>query len=285
MDVFLTTDWHIHTESSCDEASLPLDKLPGYAKQSGIRRCGITDHLHSIYNLPDIKASHANFTRLDNPDIHFGIELSVMSVWELNKIRQGDFDPASPPVYGFRTGGPVSDRIDLALTDEEISQLQIEYVVAGAHWPIYVPFEQNALITDYHRQQMFLAQDKRVDIIAHPWWWDNRNPAHGQQWAGDFSIIPVSLHDEFAAAVKQNSKLVEVNLGVLLSPAYTDRFRHQYAEYLRYLFESGVAMSVGSDCHGEVYAFPHAAARQLLGPLGFSDQDFSSPPLRQVRPV
>lgn len=284
MDIFLSTDWHIHTESSCDEASLALERLPAEQKQSGIRRCGITDHLHSIYNLPDIQASLANYQRLRPLDIHFGIELSVMSVWELDKIRRGDFEPGTLPVYGIRTGGPPADRIDLGLTEEQIRQLKIEYVVAGAHWPIYVPIEQNALIADYHRQQMFLAQDARVDIIAHPWWWDNRNPAHGQQWAGDFSIIPPSLHDEFAAAIIANKKLVEVNLGVLLSPAYTDSFRQQYAEYLRYLYESGVAMSIGSDCHAGVYNFPQAAARQLLGPLGFTDSDFSDPPLRPVQP-
>lgn len=282
MQPMFKTDWHIHTESSCDQACLPVDQLPGAARASGITALGITDHLHTLVNLPDIHRSYHNYLAVRDQDFHFGIELSVVSKWELDRINAGDYDPENPPVYGYRSDGPPSAEIDLGLDETQINKLQIEYVVAGAHWPMYVPIELDALIRDYHRQQMFLARDPRVDIIAHPWWWDNRKAIRGQQWAADFTLIPGSIHDEFIAAAKENNKLVEVNVDILLSDRYTEKYRLQYAEYLRFVCESGVRMTIGSDCHNSRYAFPQAEAQALLQPLGFCSEDFVVPDFRQV---
>ena len=39
---------------------------------------------------------------------------------------------------------------------------------------MYIPYERQAVIRDYHRQNMFLATHPLVNIIAHPWWWSGR---------------------------------------------------------------------------------------------------------------
>ena len=70
---------------------------------------------------------------------------------------------------------------------------------------MYVPFELDAVIRDYHRQNMFLALHPLVTIVAHPWWWmghwaDGEGNYPAEPWLDDFACIPRSMHDEFAAA-------------------------------------------------------------------------------------
>jgi histidinol phosphatase-like PHP family hydrolase len=63
------------------------------------------------------------------------------------------------------------------------------------------------------------------------------------------------MHEEFAAAVRENGKRVEINAGaILLNDAYPPSFRGQYLEYLALLKEAGVRFSVGSDAHDVGYA-------------------------------
>ncbi|MBN1349941.1 PHP domain-containing protein [candidate division KSB1 bacterium] len=52
----IITDFHLHTHDSCDEASLEIPDLIEGAKAKGIASFGITDHLHTSLNLPDIAA-------------------------------------------------------------------------------------------------------------------------------------------------------------------------------------------------------------------------------------
>src|SRR5512137_1753182 len=162
------SDWHIHSELSCDEACLPMQKLAEQAPAEGIFNFGVTDHLHTPVNLPDIRASREAYLKWRIKGFHFGIEVSVVSKWELEILQSGDMKPA---VYGIRQGGSPGCALDIGITEEQLADLGIEYIVGGAHWPMYVELERFALIRDYHRQNMFLAADPRVNIIAHPWWW------------------------------------------------------------------------------------------------------------------
>lgn len=43
-------------------------------------------------------------------------------------------------------------------------------------------------------------------------------------WFDDFSVIPKSIHEEFAAAVLDNNKIVELNTDCFVSESYTDYF-------------------------------------------------------------
>ena len=100
----ITSDWHIHSIHSCDSASLPMADLPDQAAAQGITDFGITDHLHSSYNLPDIVASRESFLALNASErFHFGIEISCMSQWELNEIETGKYES----VIFNKYGGPV----------------------------------------------------------------------------------------------------------------------------------------------------------------------------------
>jgi len=273
----ITSDWHIHSENSCDSACLKVQDLPVDASRLGLTDYGLTDHLHTPYNLPDVEASKRDFLAANpSPHFHFGIEVSCVSQWELDELAHGGH---KDPVYGLRSGGPVGAACAIGITAEDVRRLGIEYVVAGTHWPLYVPCERQAIIRDYHRQNMFLATHPLVTIVAHPWWWmghwqheDKTYPA--EPWFDDFRVIPQSLHDEFAAAAVQNRKVVEINIWAnLMNHQYPPHFVGQYMEYLAGLKARGVRLSIGSDTHQAHLEADLEGVARLLEGVGITEED------------
>jgi histidinol phosphatase-like PHP family hydrolase len=272
----ITSDWHIHSRNSCDSACMEMEELIRRAKEEGITDFGITDHLHTPYNWPDIEKSRQEYLTSDpSPRFHFGIEVSCVSQWEIDEVNQGKH---AEPVYGLRTGGPAGAELSIALTAEAIKQTGIEYVVGGCHWPMYVPWDREAIIREFHRQNMFLANHPLVNIIAHPWWWHGHwevgNTYPGDPWLDDFRKIPSALHDEFASAVVKHGKAVEINLAaMLLNTAYPKTFTGQYLDYLARLKAHGVVFSIGSDCHTAHYEIDFKECGRLLDRIGLRDEE------------
>ncbi|MBI2441615.1 MAG: hypothetical protein HYV35_09605 [Lentisphaerae bacterium] len=271
----LLSDWHIHSRNSCDGACLMVSDLVREAKQKGVSNFGLTDHLHTPHNLPDIARSRAEFLSNDpSPHFHFGIEVSCVSQWEIREIAGGQH---KNPVYGLRSGGKAGCALTIGIMADDIRKYQIEYVVGGAHWPMYVPMEREAVIRDYHRQNMFLAAHPLVDIVAHPWWWmghwiDNNGKYTAEPWFDDFSVIPRSMHNEFASAAIEFNTVVEVNIGAnLLNRQYPEGFVAQYLEYLAELQSQGVRLSIGSDCHAAHYDTDFEKTSRMLESTGITD--------------
>ena len=251
--------------------------LTAGAQRQGITDYGLTDHLHTPYNLPDLWASREEYLGSDPPvRFRFGVEVSCVSRWELDQIARGGQEE---PVYGIRQGGPPGGRLGIGLTGEDINRLGIEYVVGGAHWPMYVPLERDAIIRDYHRQNLFLATHPLVDIVAHPWWWmghwqDEDGHYKGDPWLDDFSKIPQSMHDEFAAALLEREKAFEVNIeAILLNGSYPDSFVPQYLEYVAALKARGIPLAIGSDCHSARYDIDLETPARMLDSIGVRDDD------------
>ncbi len=275
----IKSDWHIHSRNSCDCKGAPLpttmEETASAVRASGVLDFGITDHLHTLLNMPDIEASRREFDAMQpDPHAHFGVEASCVSAWELSVIagrikseqelgRSAGEDAClletwrDRAVYGLREGGPPNGEMALGISEEDVVRLGIEYVIGGAHWPLYVPVEREHVIRDYHRQNMFLACHPLVTIVAHPWWWMGHwKDADGfyrtDPWFDDFGKVPQSMHREFAAAACEHGKVVEINLhAMLLNWTYPRRFRQQYCEYLAGLKADGVRLSLGSDHHAQ----------------------------------
>lgn len=273
----ITSDWHIHSRNSCDEASMKIQTLIRSAADRGIQNYGLTDHIHTPFNLPDLIASRREF--LDSnppPNLHFGVEVSSVSQWEIDEVSTGKYHK---PVYGLRSGGPANSPLAIGLNEEDINTYGIEYVVGGTHWPMYVPIEREAIIRDYHRQNMFLAAHPLVDIVAHPWWWhghwrDSDGFYRAEPWLDDFSRIPKDMHNEFASVAIQHDTVVEINISaMLLNPHYPDGFRKQYLEYLAELKLQGVRLSIGSDCHSSDYNIDFDTAASMLDSIGIKDEE------------
>jgi hypothetical protein len=167
--------------------------------------------------------------------------------------------------------------IGMAGDKEKLKALGVQYAVGAAHWRVEVADEMakesvEAQIIDWHHQQMYLACDDRVTILGHPW-------ACNDTWFEDFSIVPASMHDELAAALIENGKYAECNVGMFMADDTSKgNFRHQYAEFLRFLFEKGIPLTYGSDCHGDkagTYPDDRIHAWRYLEAAGFKDGDFS----------
>jgi histidinol phosphatase-like PHP family hydrolase len=275
----ITSDWHLHSRNSCDDACITVADLMAGTAALGVVDYGLTDHLHTPFNLPDIAASRAEYVAAaPGPRFHFGIEVSCVSQWEIEELARG-LPRAKAPVYGIRAGGPAGAPPAIGITAEEVARFGIEYVIGGTHWPLYVPLEREAVIRDYHRQNLFLASHELVDIVAHPWWWMGhwKSPEgnyHNEPWFDDFGHIPESMHEEFAACARQHGAVVEINTGAnLLNKRYPARFVRQYLEYLAGLKARGVALCLGSDCHSGAYAPRFEEVAPLLESVGIRDEE------------
>jgi histidinol phosphatase-like PHP family hydrolase len=255
---------------------MTLADLVKGAGEQGIVDYGLTDHIHTPYNLPDLYAARAEFDEVVNsPRVHFGVEVSVVSQWELDELARTEYP--GEPVYGIRKGGPEGAAPAIGLAEEEMRALGIEYVVGGVHWPLYVPIEREAVIRDYHRQNMFLATHPLVTIVAHPWWWmgawrDADGMYRSEPWLDDFGHIPQSMHEEFAAAAREHGAVVEFNLGAtVFNRSYPEGFKRQYVEYVAWLQGEGVTLSIGSDCHDEQYHPDFERAAEILEAAGIEE--------------
>lgn len=267
--MIIHSDWHIHSLASYD-AKLPLETIANTAHEYGFRRLGITDHA----NFNDVK-----FTQ----DLHHSAQIvSEFQTQEPRLVLGVELTPIELPLFrhieatGTRDGyvAPIQDTpygIELAQTKQQLMDLGVRYAIGAAHWRVDVP-NRNLLpqdlepnIREWHRQQMWLACDERVTILGHPWY-------HGKQlWYEDFSAIPLSMHHELGAALKENHKYAECN-GSFFTAGHSERFRRQYAEFLRLLFEMGVPITYGSDAHN-TYPPLHQATEEQLTAVGFADGD------------
>jgi len=271
------SDWHIHTDASYD-ARLPLETLIASSRAQGLRGFGVTDHLN--YNdesfWGNIRQSAENFKRLKArcPEMRLGVELTPIAKPLYDHIaKTGNRESWIPPVQA------APYEIELPGTKEELMALGIQYAIGASHWHVDVAEHHPRCtaeeeIREWHRQQMYMACDDRVTILGHPW-------TCSRVWYGDFGIIPGSMHDELAAALVENGKLAECNCSMFIARDTSEYFRQQYAEFLRFLFERGVPITIGTDCHGKpepVYPDNRERFLPYLEAAGFKDGDFTDLP-------
>ena len=274
----ITSDWHIHSTNSYD-GHLPMPRLIEQASEKGVTEFGVADHLSTPMQSADIVDARREFLSLGPVEgFHFGVEVSTMSKWELETIAR---DGVGDRNFGIREGGPEDDEPAITLSTEDAEAYGLEYVIGGVHWPLYVPWEPQAVILSYHRQNMFLATHPLVTIIAHPWWFsghwaDADGRMTGLPWFDDFhGRIPKSMQDELSSALMASGKVVEINLdAIVLNPQYTEHFKKDYFEYMGFLKGRGIKFSIGSDCHLADYRdLDLARAEAFLTEVGIVDDD------------
>ena len=217
----ITKDWHIHTHCSCDSACMTFEDLVSEAKELGITDFGVSDHYHTTIQESDIAASRREYeeTLLRHSELkghfHFGMEATLVSKWEAEKIARGEYDEL--PVYGFRSGGPKNAEVCFDFDEEFMEKYKIEYVIAGMHWPMYCDIDMESVVKEYHRQYMYAATHPFTDILAHYMWCDVHlftnvwNIKDFKNPLADFNVIPFSMKDELKAALKENNVAFELN--------------------------------------------------------------------------
>ena len=269
--MIINSDWHIHSNASYD-STLPISEIENGTESFGFKKFGITDHVNfnDTKFIGDLETSVELYKKLrEHCDrAVLGVELTPIEKPQFDYIaKHGTSDGYIPPSctpYG----------IELALTKAELKAMGVRYAIGAAHWRVDVPNgrkgtpDLDACIREWHRQQMWLACDERVTILGHPWW------SGIGLWYDDFNLIPRLHVDELSAALKEIRKLVECNSQFFNTTKGTEKFKYQYAEFLRELFEKGIPITYGSDSHNE-YAAHHVATERYLCAAGFKDGDLS----------
>lgn len=270
--MIIHSDWHMHSEASYD-SKLSIGEIEKKSLEYGFEKIGITDHLN--YNdekfIGDIKKSKE---LVENLQKH--CDRAILGV-ELTPIAKPMFDYIAK--HGNYEGyvAPTSQKpyeIELAMTKDELKALGVRYAIGASHWRVDVTGgkelgdDLNACINEWYRQQMWLACDERVTVLGHPWY-------NGRGlWYEDFSIIPDSMKKDIAAALLENKKYAECNSHFFNSTLAPEKFRRQYAEFLRELFEMGIPITYGSDSHHS-YKPLHITTEKYLVDVGFADGDIT----------
>ena len=270
--MIIHSDWHIHSEFSYD-AKLPLEQIAQNAMAQGLRFVGITDHAN--YNdekfMGDLRASAENVKKIQKkyPNVILGVELNPFPKPEFDHIaKTGTREGYAPPVQS------APFELAVAASKEELMALGVRYAIGASHWRADI-FEgkkhhddPDVCIKEWYRQQMWLACDERVTILGHPWYIGKAI------WYQDFSLIPHAMNVDIGAALKENGKFVECNTDFFHEGRGSEKFKHQYAEFLRELFEMGVRVTYGSDAH-QSYEDERPLVEKYLQAAGFVDGDFS----------
>ena len=251
-------DFHIHSSNSHDvDPGTSLATIRDQIRENGIRQFGISDHLNNPATDAHLRASRKEYNELDEREgFLFGTEVSTLREWDL-EVNAELGEDATP--YGHSEGGP-KEPPQVYLPDELYEELRFDYIIGGAHWPLGVDVDSTeALVRDWHEQQLCIVQHPRVDVLVHPWWWCTVNVdlfvVIPMPWLTDFSVIPRSMHEELAAACVEHDTAVEFNACSFFEK-WKDKPeppREQYLELFYILQDAGVRFSIGSDSHGPGY--------------------------------
>jgi histidinol phosphatase-like PHP family hydrolase len=267
--MLISSDWHIHSAASYDSV-LTLDTIAERAKEWGFSHVGITDHVNT--NEPNYlrdgynSAVSVKEAQKKYPFAVLGVELTPIDIYEYEYIRKN----GTRAGFSWPTAATPLP-IELPMTKEEMLALGMRYAVGATHWRIDQPGakefapELEGCIREWYRQQLWLAQDARVTVLGHPWCISRGT------WYQDFSVIPRSANMEIAAALKENGKYVECNAHFFVAGT-SEKFRHQYAEYMREMFEMGISVIYGSDAHN-TYTDNFRRTEPYLAAAGFCDGD------------
>ena len=275
---------HIHSQHSCDSACATLADIQKEMLNCGMSEFGVSDHLHTHYNLCDIQGARNDFLCAERPaSFHFGIEISSVSKWECDQIAAGNYERiGDDPVYGLRfVDGPANSPAQIGITAEEIKELGIEYVIAGVHWPLYSKGDREHAWEDYFNQMLAMVKNPLVTILAHPWdsvehaaggWFKSRDVKDIDY--GAIAELPQEYNDKLMNALLEYNKAAEINLGVLNSLRLPEVCRKKYWTMLAQWREAGVKFTFGTDQHA-AHNNPAvlAASELLLDFYGFKDEN------------
>ena len=298
----LQQDLHIHTHCSCDGACAQIDAIVKGAQAAGMKHFGISDHLHTKFNLPDIEIARKEFLEYGPvPGFHFGIEVTCATQWECEKIAKRDFASCftcevhgkkfqtMTPIDGIMYGGPANGPLMVDLTKEDIERLGIEYVIGGVHKPNYTEQTISSMIDDFFNQSCYLLNHELVGILAHPWeglpFWSGyfivtKDDADYHYDA--FSKIPQEYWDEMAHLLISNHKLAELNRCDICNKKGDGIIARSILEKLAEWRDKGVKFTFGSDLHRAEYPLDgeaniYEAEKILKKEYGFTDDDFALP--------
>ncbi|MBO7147115.1 MAG: hypothetical protein J6W81_05155 [Lentisphaeria bacterium] len=295
----ISSDLHLHTHCSCDSANATLPYILESGRKLGLKHIGISDHLHTAFNMPDIEIARKEFLEMGKiPNFHFGLEITCATRWECEKIAKRDFASCftynlkghpfqtMTPIDGIMFGGPAGGPLYLDITQEDIDRLGIEYIIGGVHKPNYTEMAPKPMIDDFFNQTCFMLNTPFIDILAHPWdgleFWSTDYLITKKTADINFDVyymIPQEYWDEVGHLLAVNHKLAEFNGGFYAMVKHPEKVVHFFMEKMCEWREKGVKFSYGSDLHSEpMDGFKMSKTEKILTEYGFTEDDFALPP-------
>jgi histidinol phosphatase-like PHP family hydrolase len=237
-----------------------MENIVRRAKEKQIELIGFADHYHPGFNAPTIEeiGQARSFVRSYQGTlrVYLGIEASILDQ---------------------------SGRITLNKKEKTL----FDYIIASLHpnFPGVVKFPAanvRTFIDFLQRLYMNTAVNPLINVIGHPWnlhsksVYDNTFSFYGIcktlgiSPASCFEQIPDSYFEEFAQAVRESEKAVELNVygiatketGALYGEDETARneFGASYLRFYHILVQKGVKFTAGSDAH----SLKHVGDTRLL---------------------
>ena len=158
-------------------------------------------------------------------------------------------------------------------SSETVERLGLHFVLAAVHGLNARPATIDEYIEYYHRALMATVERVDfVDVIVHPW--TARQPLARQGVSDEcpFGRIPEPCLLEFAEALADRDKAVEIN-----RKAHKDFDDPAYRRFLAILRDRGVRISLGSDAHRMDAIGTTFAADRFLQEIGFPPEQIWTP--------
>jgi histidinol phosphatase-like PHP family hydrolase len=202
-------------------------ELPAIAhecRRLGVTSIGITDHLNTLDKLDLHVPILRDIQELEAPGvkIYFGVELNYIGCDQ-----------------GF------------AFSQEIMEQYGFQFAIGGIHSTYLDEYVEKKLVDIQHRHHLRTCQDPLVQVLVHPYWFSKGEfDRQGWPWFSSMKVVPQSYVRELGQASKETGTAIEINgKANLQNPAFSQRYVHEYREFLSILAQEGAVFCCGSDAH------------------------------------
>ena len=253
----LYCDTHVHSfRSFVGAPNMTLGNIAQKAAELGVGVVAITDHLMKPEDVEGLKATKRdimefNAKAMDGVKILYGVEVCV-------------------------TGKDGSTLFTRGLADE----LACDVVIGGVH-ETYMPKGASLgdMVTEQCRHHIMLMENPLMDILVHPWWLDKAEFERlGIPWPDDLSFIPKDRIIELAHTSKATGTYIEIStMSGLCNKDVSERFRADFYDYYRLLYEEGALFAIGTDTHELSEMGTFSLAKSLIASIGMDEERLYRP--------
>jgi histidinol phosphatase-like PHP family hydrolase len=227
------------------------------ARELGVRRLGVTDHLNTLDKLPLHRPIKADLLALESPgvDIWFGVELNFLGC-------DGDF----------------------AYSEEVRDELGFQFAIGGIHGTYCETYDLKKIIDIQHRHHLAVCRNPLVDGLVHPYWFGKYEfDRKGWPWFDSVRVVPEAYAIELGQVARETGTAIEINGSAnLVNAANPEGYVEEYLEYLARVASTGCSFSLASDAHDIKRMKTALSALDIAERLGLDDDRIwrpAGPPL------
>lgn len=240
-------DFHIHTKYlGCANQAMEVAAILAECARLGVASLGITDHLNSLDKLDLHRPIKRDLLAARAPiDLYFGVELNFCEM-------DGEF----------------------AFSAEVKEQLGFQFAIGGVHGTYLEEFDAQAIVEIQHRHHLKTCRDPLVDVLVHPYWLaPGEFKKKGWELFDSMDVVPESFARELGQLARETGTAIEINTAaILVNPAYSERYRREYVDYLAAVAAEGPRFALGSDAHGLEHLGTITTAWQVAEQLGLGPE-------------